>query len=219
MAKDYSLISWSQEKRNHLIGRVFAYSSLVQSKVLAEISDDGLSLSKCVTATCALSHRVSWPWLKEECGLVCYQAVRMLCQDKVQARAAQRILEVLQAQKSLKTPEGVVIWLEVSSKLPEVSLPTGVWHKNDPLSGKEMPNLAKIMHTIKMDEDAKSASGSRITSPHFAWTVILRELMERDQKSSSGGSAPSYKGGYFKQFWIEAVDSKLPPNLLRIPPG
>jgi len=217
--RKYPCFNREQEKRDHLIGRVFALNCIVRSKVLFKDKEHAQSLPTVIRELCELSKNSSSSWSKEECGLVCCQAVSLLTHELPSAsEVARTMLETMQELGALKTPEGVIIWLELSKHMVNVSFPVQVWHKNNPLHAKEIATVAKILHAVKLsdDEDTKETSGARQVAPHFAWTIILQQVMavptkekqKKNNKKKEGETLESGENKLFKQFWIEAVDSK-----------
>lgn len=207
-----------QEKRDYLIGRVFALNCLVRSRVLFKDQEHAQSLPIVIRELCELSKKSSSSWSKEECGLVCYQAVCLLVRELPTAsEVARTVLDTMQEHGALKTPEGVIIWLELSKHMENINFPPQVWHKNNPLHAKEIATVAKILHAVKLsdDEDTKETSGARQVAPHFAWTIILQHVMavpnkEKQKKNNKKKeeTMESAENKLFKQFWTEAVDSK-----------
>lgn len=184
--------------------------------MLAENYEVGLPL--VIRQLCELSNSISWTWLKEECGLVAYEAVRLLCQDSnpdAHAEVAYQVLVAMNEVKALKTPEGVAIWLEIATHL-KTRFPPGVWHKDNPLSGKEIGTVAKILHSVQLEDDEPtSASGTRQMKPHFAWAVILKHSMnttfaspEVKEKMMKSDHFKLKHTARFGQLWIETVDSE-----------
>lgn len=216
----YSNADEYQEKRDYLIGRVFALNCVVRSQVLFKDQEHAQSLPAVIRELCELSKKSSSSWSKEECGLVCYQAVCLLVRQLPKAsETAEKGLETMQGLGALKTPEGVIIWLELSKHMEHVNFPAKVWHKDDPLHAKEIATVSKILHSVKLsdDDDTKETSGARQVAPHFAWKIILQHVMtlpdkaskkKRKKEKEQKDSAEQVENKVFKQFWLEAVDSK-----------
>jgi len=202
----------AQEKRNYLIGKMFAYNCLIRSKILVKDESHAAGLPMVISEVCELGKQASSSWLKEECGLVCYEAACLICSELPNAKVACNIIDAMSECNALKTPEGILVWLEFSSRIGGVAreFPKGIWHKHNPLSGKEIGTVVKILHFVKSsEEDTSDPSGSRQTSPHFAWEIILQHLMRTDglkSKRDDDGRAKALK--IYKQFWTEAIDSK-----------
>ena len=191
---------------------MFAYNCIIRSKILLKDESHAAGLPMVVREVCELGKQASSSWLKEECGLICYEAARLMCNELPIAKVAYSIIDAMNECNALKTPEGILVWLEFSSHIDSVArkFPKGIWHKHNPLSGKETGTVVKILHLVKSSDDETSdPSGSRQTSPHFAWEVILQHLMSTDEIKSKGqddGKAKAFKN--YKQFWTEAIDSK-----------
>jgi DNA polymerase phi len=201
-----------QEKRNYLIGKMFAYNCIIRSKVLLKDESHAAGLPMVIREVCELGKQASSSWLKEECGLVCYEAARLMCRELPDVNVACSIIDAMNNCNALKTPEGILVWLEFSSHIEGAArkFPKGIWHKHNPLSGKEIGTLVKILHLVKSsDEETSDPSGSRQTSPHFAWDVILQHLMRTDGHKSKGEDDDKAKAlKNYKQFWTEAIDSE-----------
>jgi DNA polymerase phi len=191
---------------------MFAYNCIIRSKVLLRDESHAAGLPMVIREVCELGKQASSSWLKEECGLVCYEAARLMCSELPDAKVACSIIDTMNNCNALKTPEGILVWLEFSSRIEGVGrkFPKGIWHKHNPLSGKEVGTVVKILHLVKSsDEETSDPSGSRQTSPHFAWDVILQHFMGTEGLKSKGeddGKAKALKN--YKQFWTEAIDSE-----------
>ncbi|KAH9869413.1 hypothetical protein IAQ61_006619 [Plenodomus lingam] len=207
-----SLIKLVEEKtkvegnrRDHLIGRLFGYKAVLQSKIVIQPN----LLLECWTQlldhVCGMARDI--PWLREECGMVLVEALRSLDAQAQYQICAQEVLSRLSAFKLMSTPEGVAIWLTVQGSY-EDALPQGIWHEKDPLSKKERSRLAKILkenfqnETEKgVGETTKSASAS--PNPSFTWDLVLAEMLRRDEVSRRD----AHEKSEFSQFWIDVVDT------------
>jgi DNA polymerase phi len=149
------------------------------------------------------------PWLREECGMVLVDAVRSLKGQARYQECANQVIERLNAFKLTSTPEGVAIWLTVRERFENV-LPEGVWHSKDPLSRKERTRLAKILKESyqRTPEDGGSdavKSGTTSPNPTFAWSLVLSEILRRDEQAQDDKASPKSE---FQQLWIDIVDSQ-----------
>ena len=150
------------------------------------------------------------PWLREQCGFVLYRSLESPA--KLDRSYAQSVIDKLQSTGLAKTPEGVAIWIVILRNFPTVNLPSGVWHSNSPLSQEEKPKLALVMKEASVSDlgnDNSDASvsqrGSWSTNVHFAWHVVMDELMSPfDRKTTAGPS----KRLSFSEFWNDCVESK-----------
>lgn len=196
-----------RERRDHLIGRLFGYKAVLQSKIVIQPN----LLLECWTQlldhVCGMARDI--PWLREECGMVLVEALRSLDAQAQYQICAQEVLSRLSAFKLMSTPEGVAIWLTVQGSY-EDALPQGIWHEKDPLSKKERSRLAKILkenfknETEKgVGETTKSASAS--PNPSFTWDLVLAEMLRRDEVSRRD----AHEKSEFSQFWIDVVDTNL----------
>jgi len=186
-----------QERRDHLIGRRFAYQAALQSGVGSNATVSSQEWQEFVTAVMALMCEKQW--LRRECGAMLYEYLvgvgKALPADRLQT-----IVDGLHENSLWKTPEGVAIWLTLTKSSTKVKLPKAIWHHNDPLTANERTVLSKVIQEIPIDDEqgGKAGSGSRQTTPSFAWSVILSELY--------GGSRSAKD---FTQFWTQVVDSGL----------
>lgn len=124
------------------------------------------------------------------------------------------VISKTQANGLAHTPEGVSIWLAVKEVCPFVSFPKGVWHREDPLARKEKTRLAQILKQASVtssisdnSEEQASQMGTWSTSVHFAWHMILDQLVDNSPKIV-GEAAESSKRISFHDFWDECIDSK-----------
>ena len=186
-----------QERRDHLIGRRFAYQAALQSGVGSNATVSSQEWQEFVTAVMALMCEKQW--LRRECGAMLYEYLvgvgKALPADRLQT-----IVDGLHENSLWKTPEGVAIWLTLTKSSTKVKLPKAIWHHNDPLTANERTVLSKVIQEIPIDDEqgGKAGSGSRQTTPSFAWSVILSELY--------GGSRSAKD---FTQFWTQVVESGL----------
>ncbi len=196
-----------------MLGRICGYNAVVESEVLFQSKEAGPAITLVLDALCQLTWET--PWLRDQfCSIIC-RAVRILASKKADASYPQRILQVISTQGLSKTPESVAIWLELLSNSPNISLLKGEWFHDDPLSGKEIPSIAKIMtqsQSLQFEQDLdfsqRKALGSRQITPGFAWDVIVSHLIgEAMNKSSEPAKKP--RRATFDQFWTEVVDSRV----------
>ncbi len=147
-------------------------------------------------------------WLREECGWILYSAVQSLQNDSHHSKYVQLIIEKVETNDLTRTPEGIAIWIGTALKFPNVALPHGVWHNENPLHKKEKAKLARILRgsssgTPDQGGDVSNLSGQGIWTPklHFAWDVLLGRIL---QVQSKGGS----KEIGLAEFWKECVDGR-----------
>ncbi|KAB2569848.1 DNA polymerase V [Lasiodiplodia theobromae] len=192
-----------QEKRDHLLGRVFGYKAIIQSSILVQPNAE-----ECWANVLEQLFKLARekPWLREECGLILCEAVKAIAQEKGEQRLAKQIVDGTCSGGLAKTPEGVAVWLTVQAAFPDMELPQGVWHKEDPLSTKERQALANVMK----ENFAKSAdgttengkkvkSGSSQTTLNFAWDVVITSFLQKYVEARPK----------FANFWIDIVDNNL----------
>jgi len=152
--------------------------------------------------------------LREECGWILYGAVQDLGSKGRNVKYAQLIIGKLRENNFVKTPEGVAIWIKIQSEIQDVILPAGIWHNEDPLDRKEKARIAKILKeasTSNLEQtsnDSKpSQRGHWTANLHFAWDVVLSQLLKQDHTQH----AKSSRRQNFEGFWEECVDSECSP--------
>ncbi|KAF2173405.1 hypothetical protein M409DRAFT_15689 [Zasmidium cellare ATCC 36951] len=188
----------SDEKRNDLIGRRFAFQSVLQSGVLANASDnDARYLFDAVTELASQKE-----WLRGECGAMLYEFLKSKEGSQLKDETVRNLINSWLDKGLLKSPEGVVLWLTIKKAFPDVKLPKGQWHHNDPLSSQERSTLGKILqkNAVEAGEEtngaAKKQSGARQVKPSFVWDVILGYLYKEGENK-------------FSQFWDECVATSV----------
>jgi DNA polymerase phi len=181
----------------------------MQSSILTEPELDLERWNKVLDQIYGMARDV--PWLREECGLVLVETIKSSESKPEFQKCAQELIQRLVANQLVNTPEGVAIWLTVQPKYASI-LPVDVWHKKDPLAKKERTRLAKIMKEDfrteadnGKEDNIKSAAAN--PNPIFAWSVVLSEMLQRDERLKDEGK-DSVKAE-FPQFWIDTVDSNL----------
>lgn len=181
-----------QERRDYLLGQRYGFQALLQSDVA---NDRNLAPTQWRTFLQLIIDLANQkPWLRRECGNMLHEYLISPSGLKLENSRVQSILDVITSKRNTRTPEAVGLWLTVQERFPQVVLPKGTWHHNDPLSSKERPVLAKIMlETITDEDSAKQKSGSRQSTPSFAWSIVLSRLYER------------HNGKDFAKFWTSAI--------------
>lgn len=187
-----------EEKRDYLIGRRFAFQSLLQSGVLASASDENAKHLFDAIADLASQKE----WLRGECGAMLYEFLKSKEGSQVKNETIRHLINSWIEKGLLKSPEGVVLWSTVKKTFSEVKLPKGQWHHNDPLSSQERSTLSKILqkNAVEAGDEASGAkkkqSGARQIRPGFAWEVILACLYKEGNNK-------------FSQFWDECVATSM----------
>lgn len=150
-------------------------------------------------------------WVREEIAQLLVQAISVFAKDDRCIPFAEHLLQRVAVKQSLAhTPEGVAVWLQAREQIPNAKLPKHIWHHRDPLSKKEISNVAQIMQKHKnlsqgVDSTrTKSSTGERQDSPHFAWKIVLRHLAERNEEDNTFAQ----KDSSFTKFWTNALDGK-----------
>lgn len=150
-------------------------------------------------------------WLRQECGWLLFTSISYLRSSDAGQEFATAIVDSMNANRFIRTPEGVAVWLEVRSCYPEALLPQSVWKHRDPLRVSEVNSLAEVMKDARAKqqpstEESTAPQGAAAWSQqlHFCWDVVLRELyltVEKNVKVST-------KRITFARFWDTVVDSE-----------
>ncbi|GME41256.1 DNA polymerase V [Neofusicoccum parvum] len=169
-----------QEKRDHLLGRVFGYKAIIQSSILVH------------------------PNAPEECWANVLEQLFKLAREKPW-------LHGLCSDGLAKTPEGVAIWLTVQSVFPDMELPQGIWHKQDPLHTKERQTLANVMkENFSKTSDGAAEGGKKVKSGssgatlNFAWDAVISSFLQKNAEESSEKNQSK-----LANFWTDIVDNNL----------
>ncbi|KAK8178751.1 DNA polymerase phi-domain-containing protein [Phyllosticta citribraziliensis] len=194
-----------QEKKDHLLGRVFGYKALIQSSVLVQPAAPKECWANVLEELYKISQQKSW--VREECAMIFFDAVKAIHAENGEEKLVRQIVDGLCTHGLAKTPEGVAIWLTVQSTFPKMELPEGTWHKQDPLCTKERQTLANVMKenfakTQDTESGKKVKSGSSQTTLSFAWEVVMVSFMQRHGAGESGVTE-------FSKFWTDIVDNNL----------
>ncbi|KAK5169056.1 DNA-directed DNA polymerase [Saxophila tyrrhenica] len=171
-----------QERRDHLLGRRFAYQAVLQSDVALEENLKAPQWSALLNAIFDFANEKAW--LRREVGSMLHDYLSSPSGSKLSPASVSMLMETAGRKKLLRTPEGVGLWLVVRQQFPAAETPSKIWHRNDPLSSKEHQNLAKIMleHSAD-DEPTHKRPGSRQSIPSFAWTMVLQQLSDKRNAS------------------------------------
>lgn len=192
----------SQERRDYLLGRCFGLKSLIQSQLLFQKDVPITEWQNVLDLILQLASETVW--LRRECGMTLYETLATLSSSENAVQYVNLLMSKVHDYKLTKTPEGLAIWITASSLFRGLTLPKGVWNHNDPLSGKERTNLAKVLRDNSGpsgdESNAGKSTGAGQTTPSFAWQVVLNKLYE--SRTSKGAED-------FEKFWTEAVDSKF----------
>jgi hypothetical protein len=198
-----------QERRDHLIGRLFGYKAIIQSSILLLPNPLLESWNNVLDRICALARDI--PWLREECGLILYESV-LSSKTKSPSEFIGGMVERLISSKLINTPEAVAVWIAIRNNFSDNILPKDIWHHKDPLSKKERGRLAKLLREdfrSTAEEGSVDAIKTAAANPNpiFAWDVVLQEILKRDRNQDDSEEGPAKSE--FAQFWIDTVDSNL----------
>ncbi|KAJ4346609.1 DNA-directed DNA polymerase [Didymosphaeria variabile] len=197
------------ERRNHLIGKLFAYKAILQSSILIEPKLATNSWNELLDLIYGMARDT--PWLREECALVLVQTIETLPNEAKLEPCVQALSERLVSFKLADTPEGIAIWLALQEQHAS-SLPTNVWHDNDPLSMKNRPKLAKVLKgdlqsSLSSNEPDAVKSAATNANPQFAWNTLLSKVLQLDSESKAARTDASKS--QFGQLWLSIVDAQL----------
>ncbi|ETI28170.1 hypothetical protein G647_00619 [Cladophialophora carrionii CBS 160.54] len=205
-----------QDERDHYFGRVFGAEAILKSDLLFQKGDES-HFNHLLELLCSLAHKK--PWLRQEFGWVLYDCIAHE-RNKLPEKLAVDTLEKLIANKLIRTPEGVAIWIAVTRRFPAAKLPISAWKSGDPLARKDVNALADILKDARAQQGPQSselsAQGSARWSAnlHFAWDVVLAEVFKNAPgKGEKGinGKMPTLQGKKltFDVFWKTVVDESL----------
>ena len=201
----------TKEDRDHLLGRIFGAEAFIRSGIVFRGTEDDAVWAEVVDMILQIASHRTWP--REECGYVLYASLEDSCLPNHDPRYAALILEKIRVHRFAKTPEGVAIWIAVQSKYPAATLPSGVWHHDDPLNSRNKAELARVLKEVSTvdqphDESQKAAQTGRWQAKiHFAWHAVLAQIIPRTQATlkvvhKSPGRIS------LQDFWLECVDSR-----------
>ena len=184
-----------QERRDHLIGRRFALQAVLQSDIALRMDlpdDQWDSILRHIFQLGAEK-----PWLRRDCGSMVYEYLESRG-SKLSTSRIRNSIKIASEHQYLKTPEGVGLWLIVQHSFPEVKLPTGIWHNNDPLTSKERATLSKVLlEDIVSDDQTAKRPGTRQSNLSFVWAIIFSTLFGREEPKEFG------------KFWDQCVVSTM----------
>jgi len=157
------------------------------------------------------------PWLRQECGWILYNCSQQSLTSADTQDWALDILEKLNEHKIIRTPEGVALWIEISSRFPHAKLPTHAWKHGDPLAAKDIQmlgNILKDVPTQAAEEEGFESQGSAgwKAQLHFAWDPVLAELYKAESSSGMANRKQNKSDKQrvsFETFWLTAVDGGL----------
>ncbi|OAL36806.1 hypothetical protein AYO20_03861 [Fonsecaea nubica] len=206
-----------QDERDHYFGRVFGADAVLKSKILFGKKADQNQFKRLLDIICALA--IKKPWLRQECGWVLYNCT-LYDYYELPLPFSLLICEQLAANKLIRTPEGVAIWLATTRRFPNAKLPKSAWKSGHPLAKKDVNILADILKDARIeraeaDGDLKSQGTARWSAKlHFAWDVVLAEIFgntsKRPENGSDVNSSIRNKDKLpFDLFWKVVVDESL----------
>ncbi|CAI6335213.1 unnamed protein product [Periconia digitata] len=198
------------ERRDHLIGKLFAYKAIMQSSVLIKPQLSLESWNELLNRIYEMARDV--PWLREECAMIIVQAIQSLDSRADLEPCARELVQRLVSFNLVNTPEGVAVWLALKDSAYATVLPEKIWHSNDPLAKKERDRLAKVLKENyrnpsgdNKSEDVKSAAAHH--NPSFVWDVILSKFIQADNEAK--GDKVDCEKSEFSRFWLDSVDAHL----------
>ncbi|OQU97909.1 hypothetical protein CLAIMM_03773 isoform 2 [Cladophialophora immunda] len=206
-----------QDERDHYFGRVFGADAILKSGILFGKEADHSHFKRLLDVVCALA--IKKPWLRQECGWVLYNCT-VSGQNELTESLSLHIIEKLVANKLIRTPEGVAIWLVTSRRFPNAKLPKSAWKSGHPLAKKDVNILADILKDARVqqeegDSDLTSQGAARWSANlHFAWDIVLAETFGNTPKRTGEGrgvksSIRNEDKVTFDLFWKVVVDESL----------
>ena len=202
-----------KEGRDYLLGRLFGAEAIIQSGVLFQHAEGASAWRELLDIVLEMATKK--PWLREECGYMLYTTIQGSMLPDHEPQYAESIVQKIQFHGLAKTPEGVAVWVAVNAKYPSMALPSGVWHKGDPLNRKEQFKLAQILKeagpasSAQAEDDQKTAeTGQWNAKVHFAWHAVLSQLLGTSSTKHQENSSKPSSRITIEQFWDECVDSE-----------
>ena len=192
-----------QDERDHYIGRVFGAEAIIRSHLILQYQDRD-QWRRLLELLCRTATRK--PWLRQECGWVLFEFVS---DDSVEARDVhglftEDIIKALAANKMIRTPEGVAIWIRAKDSHANSDLSGHVWKHGHPLAKKSLGALAQIMRDARPEdaEEEDDVQGAAMWSPkhHFSWNVLTTALIQ---------SEPAPGNISIKDLWQGTVEESL----------
>ncbi|KAL9113627.1 MAG: hypothetical protein Q9227_002365 [Pyrenula ochraceoflavens] len=200
-----------QDERDHAFGKLFGASSIIQSHMLLAESASSEDHENLIQFICELASQKTW--LREACGSVLLDYLGST--GSAHQKCAEHLLEILASRKTIRTPEGVAIWLQTQSQYPSARLPPKVWKDNDPLLLVNRSLLAEVLRDAQPKTEEENVSnesqGKRVWSPqlHFVWDYVLRAQDCDKSKLSPAASTAMLDRMSFSAFWEESVEHGL----------
>ena len=223
-----------QDERDHYIGRVFGAEAIIRSHLILQYKDRD-QWKRLLELLCRTATRK--PWLRQECGWVLFEFVS---DDSVEAKDVhglftEDIIKALAANKMIRTPEGVAIWIGAEDSHADSDLSGHVWKYGHPLAKKYLGALAQIMRDARPEDadDEDGVQGAAMWSPkhHFAWNVLIMTLIQYEPAPGNISIEDLWQGtveqslfatGASKErkqnglsVWQEIIGS-LPPSVLPV---
>lgn len=202
--------SRGQDERDYYLGRVFGADAIIKSRILFATQERS-QWKRLLSLLCAVA--IKKPWLRQECGWI----LSHLAGDGSEGLKpfVGDVIEALTAEKLIRTPEGVAIWLTAKKSYPDSKLSKHAWKHSHPLAAKDVQGLAEVMKNARSQQpDAEfgaQGSTSWTASLHFAWTIVLRHFFEQPGPSDGvkNHGKDSHELVTFEQFWEVVVDNGL----------
>lgn len=200
-----------QDERDHYFGRVFGADAVLKSGLLFQKPSRD-QWQRVLDLLCALA--IKKPWLRQECGWLLANCIASSSGENAQSFAVDAI-EILAANKLIRTPEGVAVWLTTVRVFPNAKLPKSIWKHGDPFARKDVALLADILKDARTQPEAdpeSEAQGSARWSAnlHFAWDVVLGELIRQSPSAVDGKHNGTKKNERITSeiFWKKVVDGE-----------
>lgn len=200
------------ERHQHSLGKLTAFHALVTSGLLSATSVGAEQLRSFMHHTIDLATATA-P-LTEGCGRLWVDLAKAAaaCKDYDKISI---VMNVLNDAKSLKTPEGVAVWIACRPYMQKTKNVPVVWPNQDPLAAA--PELLKCLVLALQDQEqpdgARAHNGYARRVPHFVWEMLLEDpemtkkawaIWESQEAKSSAGHSLHPPFG----FWQSAFDGE-----------
>ena len=198
-----------QEERDHWLGRLFGLQSIVQANIL--FANDVALQEYAGVLDLLFEVAQKKPWLMESSAwTIASSALRWPAATA--EKAAEITYRKLVESGTVKTGEGVGIWLALQAHSPAVAAPKDVWTKNNPLLATNLATLAKVLKESGSNEDGAKQKGSWSPKLGFVWDFVLDAYFS-DDKPWKTVREGSHGVAAWADFWKTVVDGELTADL------
>ncbi|KAF1984485.1 hypothetical protein K402DRAFT_455933 [Aulographum hederae CBS 113979] len=200
LVKKQSKLESQNEATDSQIGRVSAYAAIIRSSILFRSEASRQHGTKLLEDLFRLYTKS--PSAREESA---HLLVGCLKSAKGEARFLSEAVCQLDSNGLSKTPEGVTIWLTISSIEPKAKLPKGVWRHRDPLDSRERESISAILKEASVTGENAKCEATLSHSVNLAWDVVMLHMIQRlEQRKLSTETIIA-----FSKFWSDLVDVNM----------